>query len=334
MREYRIGRLNGRFVVTWREPDGRKRRFRLAAATAREADAEARDVVLAATAHPGGLTVSDIWEAYRVEREGRPVAENMRHTGKAILPHFGTLRPDQITTEDCRAYAEARRAAGLRDGTIWSHLGHLRMALNWAAKARLIDHAPYIERPSQPMPKERYLTHREIDRLLDADGEPHVKLAALLMLTTAARVGAILELTWDRVDMERGIINLRTDDTTTRKGRAVVPVNDTLRAALLNAREAALSDYVVEWAGGPVKSIKKGFGALVRRAGLKGVTPHVLRHTCGVHMAERGVPMEVISQMMGHSNVRITAQVYARFSPEFLRDAASALDFGKLRAVK
>lgn len=333
MREYKIGRLKGRFVVTWGE-DGKRRRYRLAASTAREADAEARDLILTATAPTTGITVADLWEAFRAERSGRPVAENMRHTGKALLPHFGHLRPDQITTDDCRAYTAARRADGIKDGTIWSHLGQLRMALNWAAKSGTIERAPFIERPAQPMPKERYLTHREIDRLLDAEGEPHVKLAALLMLTTACRVTAALELTWQRVDMDRGQINLRTGDATTRKGRAVVPMNDTLRAALLTAREGALSDHVIEWAGGPVKSIKKGFAAMVRRAGLKDVTPHVLRHTCGVLMAERGVPMEVISQYMGHSNVRVTAQVYARFSPEYLRGAADALDFGKLRAVK
>jgi integrase len=333
MRDYRIGRLNGRFVVTW-EQDGRRRRFRLAAATARQAEAEARDVILAATASPDGVTVAEIWEWFRAEREGRPVATNMHHTGKSVLPHFGALRPDQITTEDCRAYIADRRAAGLKDGTIWSHLGHLRTALNRAAKEGKIARAPHIERPSQPAPKERYLTAKEVDRLLSARCEPHVKMAVRLMLSTAARVSAVLQLTWDRVDMERGLVNLRSPDATTRKGRAVVPVNDTLRAALVVAREAALSDHVVEYAGGPVGSIKKGFASLARNARLKGVTPHVLRHTAAVHMAEAGVPMEVISQYLGHSNARITAQVYARYSPEYMREAAKILDFGGLRLVQ
>lgn len=333
MREYRIGRLNGRFVVTWQQ-GGKRRRFRLNAATTREAEAEARDLILAATASPGGLTVADIWEWFRAEKEGRPVAINMLHTGKSILPHFGHLRPDQITTDDCRAYIADRRAAGLKDGTIWSHLGHLRTALNRAVKDRMIDRAPHIERPSQPAPKERYLTTKEIDRLLAAKGDPHVKLAVRLMLSTAARVSAVLQLTWDRVDMDRGLIDLRAPGATTRKGRAVVPVNDTLRAALLTAREAALSDHVVEYAGGPVASIKKGFATLARNARVRDVSPHVLRHTAAVHMAEAGVPIEVISQYLGHSNSRITAQVYARYSPDYMREAAKVLEFGGLRVVR
>jgi integrase len=44
-------------------------------------------------------------------------------------------------------------------------------------------------------------------------------------------------------------------------------------------------------------------------------------------MAEAGVPMAEISQYLGHSNVSITERVYARFSPNHLRKAASVLDF-------
>ncbi|MBJ6372115.1 hypothetical protein [Sedimentitalea arenosa] len=75
------------------------------------------------------------------------------------------------------------------------------------------------------------------------------------MLTTAGRVPAILELTWGRVDFTPRQINLRTGDGL-RKGRAIVPMNETIHAALLEARRAALSDHVIEWAAKPVKSIK------------------------------------------------------------------------------
>ena len=110
------------------------------------------------------------------------------------------------------------------------------------------------------------MTRPEIDRLLAADCEPHIRLAILLMLTTAGRIGAILDLTWDRVDLERGQINLRTDQEGPRKGRAVVPINATLRAALTSAKEAGLSDYVVEWAGGPIRSIRKGWERAIASA--------------------------------------------------------------------
>lgn len=333
MRDYSIGRLNGRFVVTWQE-DGKRRRFRLRAETTGEAHAEARTLLLAAdAARTDGLTVAQLWDAYCEEKAGRTIAKSMTFTGKSILPWFGHFMPSQITPADCRAYIADRRAAGRQDGTIWSQLGHLRNVLSWAHKRGLIERKPHIDRPPQPAPKERWLSRDEIDRLLSAEAEPHIRLATLLMLSTAARVGATLELTWDRVNLERGWIDLRTGEGR-RKGRAVVPINASLRAALETAKDAALSEYVIEWAGGPVKSIKRGFAKMVERSGLEDVTPHVLRHTAGVHMAAGGVPMHKISQYMGHTSTDVTERVYARFAPDHMRDAAEILDFGRLRVVK
>ncbi|WP_170516244.1 tyrosine-type recombinase/integrase [Ruegeria atlantica] len=250
----------------------------------------------------------------------------MQYTGRSVLPWFGAFRPEQISVRDCKAYIADRRQAGIQDGTIWTQLGKLRTCLNWAEKTGLIDRAPYIERPSKPAPRERYLTRQEISQLLAVDCAHHIKLAIWLMLSTAARVTAVLELTWDRVDFERRQINLRTGDGR-RKGRAVVPMTESLYSALLNAQKVALSDYVVEWAGGPMKSIKKGLKAAAVAAGLPDVSPHVLRHTAAVPMAEAGIPMDEIAQFLGHSDTRITASVYARYSPEHLRKAASALEF-------
>lgn len=327
--DYRIGRLNGRYVVSW-WLDGKRKRYRLDALTAKDAEREAIDVIRREVAAPAGTTIADLWEGYRREKEGRRVAVAMLHEWKAVGPHFGHLRPDQVTTETCRAYTAKRRKSGKHDGTIWTELGHLRTVLLWALGP---GNAPKIERPAKPAPRERYLTRAEIARLLDAPAAAHIRYAIHLMLATGARVGAVLELTWDRVDFERGQINLRTSDTGPRKGRAIVPMNAGLRAALTVARAEARSDYVIEWAGGPVANIKTGFNAAVKAAGLKGVSPHVLRHTAAVHMVEAGVPMAEVAQMLGHSNTAVTERVYGRFSPTHLRRAADVLDFTSVRSA-
>lgn len=336
MPEFTIGRLRGGFAVSWHE-DGKRRRYQLAARTRKAAEAEAIDIIRRETAPVGGQTVADIWALYLDARKGRHIHRVMSHA-PAVLAHFGHLRPDQITAEHCHAFTAKRRRDGMKDGTIWTEAGWLRTALQWAAKPgrRLIPEAPEIERPAKPAPKDRWLTHGEIDRLLAAATTPHVRLAIVLMLTTAARVGAVLDLRWDRVSFERGQIDLRVDATGPRKGRAVVPMNRMARAALQTAREAALSDYVVEWAGGPVKSIRKGFVSACEAAGLKDVTPHSVRHTAAVHMAAAGIPISKISQFLGHSNEAITARVYARFAPDHLREAGDVLDFSAstIRAVK
>lgn len=334
MREYRIGRLKGRFVVTWIEPDGRRRRYRLDALTRKAAEVEAIDRIAKENIPKDGATVADLWAQYQEYLGDRPAGVTMGYTGKAVLAHFGHMRPDQVSLAQCNAYTAARIKAGKSQGTVHTELGHLRSTLTWAAKIGVIDRAPHVFRPHKPAPKDRYLDDAEVHRLLDADCEHHVKLAIHLMLSIAARMGAVLDLTWDRVDIERRQIDLRLEATGPRKGRAVVPINDTLLAALSSAKQAALSDYVIEWAGEPVKSIRRGFDRAVANAGLTDVSPHVLRHTAAVHLAKAGIPMSKISQYLGHSNTAVTERVYARFAPDHMQDAAAVLDFGKLRKVR
>lgn len=338
--EYRIGRLNGRFVVTWWGDDGKRRRHRLAAQSRTEAEGEALNLIRANRAKVAGQTIGELWEMYREDKEGRRIADAMAFEWKAMQPFFGNLRPDQTSTELFRNYAKVRRGMGKGEGTIWTELGHLRTVFIWAANRRLIAYAPPVERPQKPAPKSRWLTDAEIAKLLTADAEHHIKLAILLMLGTAGRVSAILELTWDRVDFEGGYINLRTTETGPRKGRAVVPMNPTLRAALSAAKATALTDHVIEWAGNPVKTIKTGFNHAAIDAGFSSVrptgtvkatiSPHTLRHTAAVHMAAAGRPMSKISQYLGHSSTAVTERVYARYAPEHLQEESAVLDFARL----
>ncbi len=242
----------------------------------------------------------------------------LRDAWKALAPTFAGLRPDQVTRDLCRQYAATRNRAA---GTVNKELRTLRAGL------RLHDpHTPaqFLMMPGTP-PRDRYLNRDEYAALVAGAASPHIRLAIVLMLGTAARVGAVLDLTWSRVDFGKGLIRLATGEGG-RKGRATVPMTAAVRAALEEAAPAALSPYVIEYAGGRVVSIKKGFARAVKRAGLEGVTPHVLRHTAAVWMAEAGISMSEIAQVLGHSDSRITERVYARYSPSYLKGAVSALE--------
>lgn len=325
--EWTITKLRGKLALTFYQ-DGKRCRHTLGTDDPREAHLIA-PAVYAELNKPKGGKVADVWSAYIADKAGKAIIPTMTYTWKAMKERFGDRDGDSITLADCRAHTAARRAAGISDGTIHTELGHLRTVLVWAERHKFIDRAPAIERPQKPEPKDRFLTREEAQRVLACAKTPHLKTAIHLMLGTAARVTAILELKWERVDFERRLIYLRDpEDKVKRKGRAVVPINNTLLMALRDAKAGAMTDYVVEWAGEPVKSLKRGIATAAREAKVSGVSAHVFRHTAAVWMAEAGVAMEEISQYLGHSNVSITRNVYARYSPDYLRNAASALELG------
>lgn len=334
MPDISIGRFRGGLCVYWTDPaTGRRTRHRLEARSRKEAEAEALAVYRrqTASARTGPMTVATAWEDYRVDLGAKPTAKTMGYTGKAVLGYFGALHPDQISKAMCEDYAHRRMERdGVSQGTVWTELGHLRSAMAFAEATRMIDRAPKIWRPAKPQTDKRILNAWEMRALLDGTNAPHIRLAVALLLGTAARVGAILDLTWDRVDLNRGVINLRLDDSATRKGRAVLPMNRTTRAALEAAHEAALSDYVIEHAGRQVKSIRNGFTAAVRRAGLGHVRIHDLRHTAAVTMLAGGVPIDRVAQVLGHSNTAVTFSTYGRYLPSHMQDAVDFLDFATM----
>ena len=332
MPQWRITRLRGGYYVTW-DDNGIRRRYKLGTDDAQEAHRLATSR-FATLARPRGTTVKAIWDAYLLDMHGRAVTETMKHTWKALAARFASLEAEKITIDDCRAHILERRCVrtdrhpkGIQDGTIHTELGHLRMVLKWAEKHQIISKAVAIERPSKPEPKDGFLTRQEALRLIDNTNAPHVRLAIQLMIGTGARVAAALELTWDRVDMERGMIALRNPfDRSRRKGRATVPSNPRLLEALRLAKKGAQTPFVIEWAGQPIKSIKKGLKSAGEAIGRGDVSPHMLRHSAAVWLAEDGHSMEEISQFLGHNDAKITARVYAKFSPTHLRKLAASLE--------
>jgi integrase len=338
--EYRLGQVGGEACVVWWEgekAEKKRRRFRLGVYTEEEGRQRLDDFARARaklTAQEP-TTVDDLMAAYAVDldKDGKG-GHRIVVRGKALAPMFGKLRPSEIDKDLCIQYAK-ERGKTCAPWTIYGELSALRSCMNWAKKSKILKEPPHIWLPKKPDPNDRWITQQEAMRLIGATDTPHVKLFIILAIATAGRRTALLELTWDRVDFKRRIISLMLEDEVRRvKRRATVPINDMLMIALEEAKAAAQSDHVIEYACGAVKSVRTGFERAVRRAGLEDVTPHVLRHSAAVWMAEADESMWAIAQFLGHSDSRITEQVYARYSPNYLRKAASALDLPMTRKLR
>lgn len=334
MPKYRLSKVAGRknWHIVWSK-EGKTKRESTGTEDRAEAEAAFEDFLAnqPGTTKPEQLTTGKIIEAYIKDREQiilRP--DNLWSRYKAVKRPFGMRLPQHITRDKTRRHIEKRRKQGRSDGTIRDELALISAALKYAEREKWIDRAPYIELPPSPPPKDRWLTREEVNKLLYVTKAYHIKLFIKVALATASRSTAILELEWDRVDMEKRRIELNVPGRPrTKKGRATVPINDDLYEALLEAQERATCDHVIEWGGHQCESVKKGFGNTAKRAGFTDVSPHTLRHTAATWMAQAGVSMWEIAGMLGHKDSRITERVYAKHSPEYLQNAAKALNLKK-----
>jgi integrase len=265
-------------------------------------------------------TVAQIMEAYLADKADRPSHERMKWAWARLKDDFGALRPDQVTRATCRAYVAKRRRRGRGDNTIRKELITLRAGLRWNNK----NTPAIVEMPSMPEPRAVFITKEQFDLLVEKAIAPHLKMYLMLAWHTAGRKDSILALEWDHIDFQRGIIDL--GQGVGNKRRAKPPMGQVLRETLLKAKEAATTSYVVEYAGGRVKNIRKGFDMTAARAGIEGITPHDLRRSAARRMIEAGISMSEVSQFLGHTSTAVTEKVYGRFSPNYLRRAAEALE--------
>jgi integrase len=255
-------------------------------------------------------------------KDGRDVTRQ-ENAWKRLEPVFANRIGTDIDKDDCRDYAALRLRQGASLGTAKIELEYLRACLN----LRYGRGNNHVWTPQSSAPRDHYLTREEVDTLLKHVSTPHVKLFIILAITTGARMSAILELRWGQVDFKHRTINFNPPNREqTNKRRPVVPINERAQAVLEEAARGALTDFVIEWSGKRVNSIKKAIRMAAKRAGVP-CSPHVFRHTAGVWMAQADVPMQKISQFLGHTSTRVTERTYARYSPSFMKDAAAALEF-------
>ncbi len=320
MSDWRLKLYRGKYAAV-RSINGQTERYSLRTPDIDEAKRRLADFAKA----PSGETVAEIVEAYLADKRKTAIRwKDLEGSWKQAKPTFGHLRPDQVTRDLCRRYRDERYAKGRKPATVRKELETVRAGLNFFKKGL----QSVFELPSQPPAKDRFLDKAEARRLLKASRRfAHVRAFIALSLVTGARQTALLDLTWDRVDFKRRTITLALNDAQDeqRKKRATVPMTDRAYRYLRVLKAGSQSNYVIEWGGHRVRSVKKGFAAAATRAGLSDITPHILRHTAASWMAEADVPMFDISRYLGHSDTRITERRYAKLSPSHLKRAAGAL---------
>lgn len=287
------------------------------------------------------LTVEEALNRYAKDRKDRVVAfSRLKEAANALISGVGHLRVDQVnqarwdkyasnrmTRPRCNEDPEKHTPRPVSTSTLRREFNVLRAALRKAWKDGKMHEPPVIEPPAETAPRDKYLTKDEARKLLAACDTPHVKTFLCLAIFTGARKGSILSLTWDRVNFKTGMVDFQEPGRRlTAKRRAVVPMNEQLRAELKGAYERRESDYVVEYAGRAVpKGLRWSFRKLCQRAELTWTpTPHHLKHSVISWLAMERIPIDQAADLVA-TDPETLRRVYRKFDPAYLRDVADAL---------
>lgn len=249
-------------------------------------------------------------------------AKNATYNVSNLAGWFGGNSLSDISARACRDYAATRSpAAGRRD------LETLRAAIRYYSREYGPVIAPDIVLPPKSEPRTRWLTRSEAARLLNsARPIQHLRRFILLGLHTGTRPGAVLRLTWAQIDLKAGLLYRRPQGEQEDAKKRSPPVR-LGRRILSHLRrwqrhDAPLNvEYLCHYEGAVVRKLRRAFPQAVKRAGLKGVMPHTLRHTRATWLMQAGVPIWEAAGSLGMS-VEILEKVYGKHSPDFQKRAA------------
>jgi len=278
-----------------------------------------------------------------------------------VIPYVGRKRLDQLSPADVRSMLASLRGAGLAPNTQRQARSVLRRALRTALADGLVTRnvAELVDGVRVGRQEGRTLTPQQARTLLTSAREyPYEALVAVL-LSTGVRKGEALGLSWADLNLDatpltlsvqrslkkdlRGAVYVSEPKTTGSRRTIHLPGSlvDVLRRHRV-AQAAQRLEFGAGWGGhwAPLDlvytssigtpldpdKVNKDVQAITQEAGLGTWTPHELRHSAASILLATGTPLKVVSEMLGHSSIRVTADVYGHLLAPARTEAAEAME--------
>jgi integrase len=256
-----------------------------------------------------------------------------------LLPAFGPKALDRISTvdvEDLKAklLKTKKNPDGVSRKRVNNVLHVLSKILKYALDIDVVDRVPRIKTLKVDPQKFDFFTFGEFEELVAASIEEPQWYAAVLVAGEAGlRLGEILAMRWEDIDLVRGQLQvMRTDwrgQVGSPKGgkERVVPLTARLLAALKRTRHLR-GPLVFCWEDGSRwtnTTMRAGIKRQEKRAWLRMTGWHVLRHTFCSHLAMKGAAAKAIQDLAGHQSIAVTNR-YMHLAPGALRSAIDLLE--------
>lgn len=307
---------------------------------------------------PTKLTVG----TYLVEWVEHVAARRVRHSTlynyrlyieRHLVPGLGKKQLDKLTARDVRLFLDRLRDSGTGARTVQYTHATLRAALEDAVRDELIArNVARLVRVTRPQTRERQpLTAAQAKTLLESARDDRLYALFVLFLVLGIRRSEALGLRWEDVDLAGRALTVRHTlhrqgnslvvlPPKTQRSRRTIPLPRFVADALDDhrrrqeaEREASKQDWrdsghvFTTTIGTPIdpRNCSRMFAAQCRRAGVPVVPLHALRHTCVSLLLSMGAPPRVVMEIVGHSALEMTMNVYGHVNLDSRRDALDRL---------
>jgi integrase len=274
---------------------------------------------------------------------------------KYVTPHIGTVPVAKLAPGHVHRMLRELEKAGLSPRTQRYARAVLRRALRHAEQYGIVNRnvAALVDGPKGGGSRlDDAPTAQEARAILDAAAGDRLEAFAVLALSLGLRRGELLGLQWPDVGLEtRSLTVNRTLQYMPGEGLVVsapkttasartIPLPDRCTAALREHRAGQAAERLAAgpaWRdsnhvfttnqGAPIdpRNVLRWWHTLTERAGVGRRRLHAARHTAATVMLERGAPLEVVSAVLGHASLAITADVYARPAADAKRRALESV---------
>ena len=267
-----------------------------------------------------------------------------------ILPALGEFELNDLTATVLQRFTVELSEKGLSANTVNGIISVLKSSLRRAVLLGVMDKefTMAIVRPKQ---REKQVDsfskeeQRKIEQFI-FEKKKNKLFGVVLCLYTGLRIGELLSLTWDDVDLQKGIITISKschdswengkyvkviDTPKTDFSERIIPLPKQLLLRLREYKKSSSGNYVIcgeRVHGAQIRSYQKSFELLLKRLKLPHKGFHALRHTFATRALECGMDIKTLSEILGHKNPTITLKRYAHSMLEHKTEMMNRL--GKL----
>lgn len=268
-------------------------------------------------ARADGMTVEDVVYAHLKSKQITPL--NLAHTishARPCLSEIGQVQVSDLTKHHMRELVKAMRATGVTQLTLNRRISIIKAALTWAAEDEELIETNPVAQFKCPRGEEKKTvppSPAEARRIL-AVAPPHVYRAVLLSFYLGVRVGPseLFKLTWEYVDMERGVVNVPAAKKNKTVSWREVGISADLAPLLMSWGEAdGWQGPLVHYDGHAITHMKRAWASTLKAAGIeRSLTPYSLRHAFATYALSNGADIGALAKIMGHSS---TAMIHRHY---------------------